>query len=60
MIGKPALAIAIVPRTPLSPATDPTDRSIPAVRMTNVIPTATIATIETWTPMLNRLFEVRK
>ena len=59
-IGKPALAIAIVPRIPPRPATEPTDRSIPAVRITSVCPTAMIATTDTCTPMLNRLFEVRK
>ena len=59
-IGRPAWDTAIVPSTPESPATEPTERSIPAVRMTSVWPTAMIATTETWTAMLNRLLEVKK
>ena len=42
------------------PTIDPTDRSIPAVRMTNVMPTPMIPTMDAWRATLARLLIVRK
>src|SRR5437016_83438 len=42
------------------PRIDPTDRSMPRVRITNVIPSARIPTIATWRSTLSKLGTVRK
>src|SRR3990172_9098960 len=44
---------------PAMARTEPTDRSIPPVRITNVMPAAMIALIETWRVTLSRLPTVR-
>jgi hypothetical protein len=52
---------ARVPPTALQKnITDPTDKSIPAVNKTKVIPTATTATDEDWTRMFIKFSTVRK
>ena len=51
------LASIIANTTPVSPATAPTDRSIPARMMANSSPYAMIASVETWRIMLKRLPE---
>jgi len=45
-VGKLRLSIDITPTTPANAATEPTERSIPAVMMTNVMPTAITVTTE--------------
>jgi hypothetical protein len=45
---------------PQSPATDPTDRSMPALRMTNVIPIAKMALMATCLTRITRFPVVRK
>jgi hypothetical protein len=45
---------------PVSPAMEPTDRSMPPVRITKVMPTATIPTTTDWSRMLKMLDRVRK
>lgn len=40
--------------------TEPTDRSIPPVRITQVIPTAMIALIDTWRSTFSRFAADRK
>ena len=59
MIRNLLLAIICAPKTPASAATAPTDRSIPAVMMTSVMPMAMIAVTAIWAPTLNRLSDVR-
>jgi len=49
-----------VATTPAKAATAPTERSIPAVMITMVIPMATIAVTAVCVPTLRRLWEVRK
>jgi hypothetical protein len=56
-----------LPWTTVAPATalqknmiEPTERSIPAVRSTKVIPIATMATAEHWMNMLRKLSMLRK
>ena len=39
---------------------EPTDRSMPPVRMTSVMPTATMPLLETWRSTLDRLPGLRK
>ena len=46
--------------TAVNPSTDPTARSIPPVRITNVIPAAKTMLIDAWRTTLTRLFWVRK
>src|SRR3712207_172676 len=58
--GQPALC-DVQPRIIIDKAnTAATDRSIPAVMMTNVIPSARITRMVTWSRMLSRLLAVRK
>src|SRR5260221_912685 len=47
-------------RTPVQPAMDPTERSIPPIRITNVIPIATMPTTTDWSRTFSRLLDVRK
>ena len=49
-----ALVSAAAAMTPASASTDPTDRSIPAVTMTNVMPSARMALIETCRRIVER------
>ena len=46
--------------TPVTPATEPTERSMPPVRMTNVIPTETMPITTDWSRMLKTFVSVRK
>jgi len=46
--------------TPLNATIAPTDRSMPAVRMTNVIPAAIIAVMEVWSVTFSILSAVKK
>src|ERR1700736_267758 len=46
--------------TAVKPSTDPTARSIPPVRMTNVIPAASTMLIDAWRTTLTMLFWLRK
>src|ERR1041385_1887830 len=46
--------------TPLNATSAPTERSIPAVRITNVIPTAMIAVIDVWRETFRMLSAVKK
>jgi hypothetical protein len=57
--GRP-LDIISAPATAETPITDPTERSIPAVSMTKVIPTEHIPTIATCLSTLNILVKLRK
>src|SRR5699024_8728326 len=43
-----------------SAATEPTERSMPAVMMTKVMPNAKIATVAAWMPILRKLLTVKK
>ncbi len=45
---------------PASAITEPTERSMPPVRITYVIPTAMMALIETWRPTFSMLLTDRK
>ena len=45
---------------PVNPATDPTERSIPPVRITKVMPTDTMPITTDWSSMLKMLERVRK
>jgi hypothetical protein len=56
--GTPA-TISPVVRVPDNAITGPTERSMPPVRITQVMPTAMIALIETWRAMFSRLAPVR-
>ena len=47
-------------RCPVNPATDPTDRSMPPVRMTNVMPTDTMPITTDWSSTLKTFDRVRK
>src|ERR1700674_5710474 len=47
-------------KTPVKPATEPTERSIPPINITNVIPIATMPTTTDWSRTFQRLLEVRK
>jgi hypothetical protein len=58
--GSPAPVIIETPTTPARAATDPTDRSMPAVIMTSVMPMAMTATTAVCEPMLKRLSAERK
>jgi len=51
---KPAVSV------PDNAITGPTDKSMPPVRITQVMPTAIIALIDTWRAMFDRLLAVRK
>ncbi|MNV74847.1 hypothetical protein D3C71_1680990 [compost metagenome] len=44
---------------PLSAITGPTDKSIPPVKITQVMPTAMIALIDTWRAMFSKLEDVK-
>jgi len=57
--GSPALSVAVA-TMPESATTDPTDRSIPAVKMTNVMPAAMIAVIDACSDTFRRLSAVKK
>src|SRR5690625_3022818 len=43
-----------------SAATEPTERSMPAVMMTKVMPKAKMATVAAWMPILRKLLTVKK
>ncbi len=58
--GSPRSDISFAPITPARAATEPTDRSMPAVMITSVIPIAMIAVTAVCAPTLNKLLEVRK
>ena len=45
---------------PVTPAIEPTERSMPPVRMTKVMPMATMPMTTDWSSRLYRLFAVRK
>ena len=47
-------------RMPVRPATEPTDRSMPPVRITKVMPTDTMPITTDWSSMLKTLDRVRK
>ena len=51
---------ASTPSTPASATTEPTERSIPRVRITSSWPSASTATIDVWKPRFVRLRSVRK
>ena len=59
---KPAAEVVakLADTTPAMATTDPTERSIPRVRMTKVMPMARIPLIEVWRSTLMMLREVRK
>ena len=57
--GNPA-TISPAVKVPDNAITGPTDKSMPPVRITQVMPTAMIALIDTWRAMLERLLAVRK
>ena len=48
------------PTTVHSASTEPTDRSIPAVRITKVMPAANTVLMAIWTKIFSALFEVAK
>src|SRR5439155_9134876 len=58
-IDRPAARLLAI-TTPENARTEPTDRSIPAVIITNVIPAATTAIIEVCSAILSRFETVRK
>ena len=55
-----SMATMVAARAPHRASTEPTDRSMPAVRMTSVMPTAMMALTEVWRSMLSRLSAVKK
>ncbi len=59
VIGSCSFSTSVV-RMPASARSEPTDKSIPPVRITNVIPAAIIAVMETCKETLRRLSVVRK
>ena len=57
--GRPVLSVEVT-TIPATATTDPTDRSIPEVRITNVIPAAMIAVMEAWSETFRRFSAVKK
>ena len=55
----PRLSMAPANSTTAMPRMEPTDRSMPRVRITNVMPVARMPTIETWRSTFKRLGTVR-
>ena len=56
----PSVPTRMPPKTPAAATIDPTERSIPAVAITNVIPIASTPTTLAWVSMLRRLSQVGK
>ena len=54
------LLICIAKKMPINPTTDPTDRSIPPVKITSEAPIASIALILAWLTIFIRLGTFRK
>ena len=46
--------------TPVRPTTEPTERSMPPVRITNVMPIETMPVTTDWSSRLSRLLVLRK
>ena len=46
--------------TPVRPTTEPTERSMPPVRITKVMPIATMPSTTDWSSRLSRLLVLRK
>ena len=59
-IPQPCLSIIRAPQTALSATIDPTERSMPPVRMTKVIPTPRMAVSDAWRATLSQLPLVMK
>ncbi len=60
---KPVITVGAriaAPMTVVSARTEPTERSMPPMRMTNVMPTARIVLMEIWPRMTEKLSVVAK